>query len=69
MASFTCDVCDKNIVDTGDSNPSFVVCAECNGGNAAWNCTLTGSHACHCKACGPAPDGPPDYYGIYENAL
>lgn len=75
MAKYECDGKDScsTQVDVGDANPSFVICAECNHGEAAFNCVDSGNYSCDCKACGPQPwstvdeghiESPPDctYY-------
>jgi len=55
MAKYECDGKDSctTQVDVGDANPSFVICAECNHGQAMFNCVDSGNHSCDCKACGP----------------
>lgn len=58
MSTFTCDggtrtkAC-TNEVDVGYANPTLVLCAECNGGTAAFNCVDSGNYSCDCAACGP----------------
>lgn len=54
MANFKCDNCEETLVDVGSSNPSLVLCAECNG-EAAWNCVDAGTYSCDCNFCGPQP--------------
>lgn len=60
MANFTCDVCDKVEVDVGHSNPTLVICAECNKGAAVWNCVDVGNFSCDCVCCGPSGHNPPE---------
>ncbi len=51
---YKCDIHDcANRVDVGYSNPSLVVCADCNEGEAAWNCVDFATHSCDCDFCGP----------------
>ena len=60
MSTFECDggKIDKrctNKVDVGESNPSLVICGDCNGnGQAFWNCVDAGNHSCECSYCGPS---------------
>lgn len=38
MSTYSCDGCSA-VVETPDYiNPTIVLCAGCNGGNATWNC-------------------------------
>ena len=48
-----CDDCGKVEVCVGESNPSIVICGECNGGTAVWNCVDVGNHSCDCSHCEP----------------
>jgi hypothetical protein len=48
---FKCDDCKKVEVDVGGSNPSLVLCANCNGGHEQWNCVDVGNHSCDCSEC------------------
>jgi hypothetical protein len=52
---FTCDGKEscENKVDTGSSNPSVVICADCNKGEAVWNCVDYDNFSCDCKICKP----------------
>ena len=80
MAKFTCDGKDncKTEVEVGEANPSFVICAECNNGQATFNCVDTGNYSCNCTACGPQDyppleeepiDSPPDDYDEYADTI
>jgi len=57
MSKLICDGCNETSVEVGESNPSLVLCAECNHGEAAWNCVDAGSYSCECKFCGPVKTG------------